>query len=444
MASTTDPQPAAMLAETPPLFNPNRLHGPIKGLNYLGNEVPTEISAMIWESLLDEGVRSSLAGLAMLSCTCRQLQQRVEPLLYQRGGKMIEEELRKKLKKELNQELIREGDDSDLAPILWGAKRGSLATVNKAIKYGADVDASYGLDTDLGLQSESAAPIHWAVVAGHNEVVESLLRAGASLGNGSFYQSAAARKIFYWHLLRLAVTASRGNAETVRQLLGMGVPVNSIEGTGNAALSIPIHQGRWKMASTLLELGAGFETGYPTYPAHKISKATFEHGPSYYYEKRSVIVMALLREPPTVQASGPDAVLQWRTEQEDFIRQLVTKRGLNPNHYFEGGGGTYATPLYHCMMGLSHCKPAMRKLAALLFELGADPEDQRDMAGDDRVWQAAQDPSFWWDQDEMANKGISKAYSSFCSERMGAYSSTRHLLAFIKVQNELDDREIQP
>ncbi|KAM7212698.1 hypothetical protein V8F06_011898 [Rhypophila decipiens] len=203
MASTTDPQPTAMLAETPPLFNPNRLHGPIKGLNYLGNEVPTEISAMIWESLLDEGVRSSLAGLAMLSCTCRQLQQRVEPLLYQRGGKMIEEELRKKRKKELNQELIREGgmvgvrmrlssgkklkpiEDSDLAPILWGAKRGSLATVNKAIKYGADVDASYGLDTDLGLQSESAAPIHWAVVAGHNEVVESLLRAGASLGNGS-------------------------------------------------------------------------------------------------------------------------------------------------------------------------------------------------------------------------------------------------------------------
>ncbi|KAM7196163.1 hypothetical protein V8F33_006275 [Rhypophila sp. PSN 637] len=203
MASTTDVQPAAMLAETPPLFNPNRLYGPVKGLDYLGNEVPTEISAMICEKLLDGGLRSGLGGLAMLSCTSRQLKQRVEPLLYQWGGKRIEEELKKKLKEELNQELIKRGGMAgvrmtlnwgekvkriktrDLAPILWGAKRGRLATVNNAIEYGADVDASYGLDLDLALPCETAAPIHWAVVAGHDEVVKSLLRAGASLDNGS-------------------------------------------------------------------------------------------------------------------------------------------------------------------------------------------------------------------------------------------------------------------
>ncbi|KAM7216377.1 hypothetical protein V8F06_008197 [Rhypophila decipiens] len=186
----------------------------------------------------------------------------------------------------------------EATPFLFAVSHGRRSTAESLLAKGTFRGPFIGL---RGLKAQSM-PIRWmrynctsfvavwlVAAAGQHSLIPAVWHRAHDLeilwdlqhpNQPSFYQSADARKIFHWHLLHLAITASRGNAETVRQLLGMGVPVNSIEGTGNAALSIPIHQGRWKMASTLLELGAGFETGYPTYPAHKISKATFEHGPS--------------------------------------------------------------------------------------------------------------------------------------------------------------------
>ncbi|KAM7187505.1 Ankyrin repeat-containing domain protein [Naviculisporaceae sp. PSN 640] len=191
----------------PPLSNPNRLLGPIKGLDYLTQEIPQEIIDQIGDILLAEADRAvANSSLASLSRTSRKLNTAFEARLYRHNI---------------------HGDDPRYSPLIWGITNSSMDVVKKAISYGEDVNAVHS-DTRL---NRKGSPIHYAAVAGDNAIIQYLIDHGARLDTGcrGFCHAGCDNKFTYyrvverdWYPLHLAMCHEK--LSTAELLMRNGVP----------------------------------------------------------------------------------------------------------------------------------------------------------------------------------------------------------------------------
>jgi ankyrin repeat protein len=246
--------------------------------------------------------------------------------------------------------LLEAGADANVAlrggetPLMTAARTGKLEAVKALLARGADVNAK--------LENGQTATM-WAAAEGHAAVVEALLAAGAEFKN--------AVDTGFTPLL-FAVRA--GHIEVVKVLVKAGVDINAVtqpKRTGNkllrrgaSALSLAIENGRFELASQLLDLGADpndMRSGYT--PLH---------------------ILSWIRKPDRGEDEGdPIPEDRGHMTSEQLIRKLVAK-GADVNAKLTGGpssGGRInrrgATPL---LLAADTADTAFMKL---LVELGADP-----------------------------------------------------------------------
>ncbi len=229
--------------------------------------------------------------------------------------------------------------------LMTAARTGRLGPVQALLARGASVDAR------LGPNGQTATM--WAAAEGHAAVVEALVAAGADF---------RATVDTGFNALLFAVRA--GHLDVVRALHRAGADLNAatqpvrtgrkLPPRGSTALTIAIENGRYALASLLLDLGsnaAEMRSGYS--PLHIIS---------------------WIRKPDRGEDEGdpiPDDGTLVTSEQ--VIRKLVAK-GADVNARLTGGpsgGGRIArkgcTPF---MLAADTADTAYMKL---LVELGADP-----------------------------------------------------------------------
>jgi ankyrin repeat protein len=246
--------------------------------------------------------------------------------------------------------LLEAGADANAAlrggetPLMTAARTGKLEAVKALLARGADVNAK--------LENGQTATM-WAAAEGHAPVVEALLAAGAEFKN--------AVDTGFTPLL-FAVRA--GHLDVVKVLVKAGVDINAVTqpkrtGTkllrrGASALSLAIENGRFELASQLLDLGADpndMRSGYT--PLH---------------------ILSWIRKPDRGEDEGdPIPEDRGHMTSEQLIRKLVAK-GADVNAKLTGGpagGGRInrkgATPL---LLAADTADTAYMKL---LVELGADP-----------------------------------------------------------------------
>ena len=229
--------------------------------------------------------------------------------------------------------------------LMTAARTGRLEPVRTLIARGAAVDAR------LGPNGQTATM--WAAAEGHAAVVEALIAAGADF-----------RASVDTGLNALLFAARAGHLEVVRVLHRAGADLNAatqptrtgrkLPPRGSTALTIAIENGRFALASLLLELGANaaeMRSGYS--PLHIIS---------------------WIRKPDRGEDEGdpiPDDGTLVTSEQ--VIRQLVAK-GADVNARLAGGpsgGGRIARK--GCTPFMLAADTADTAYLKLLIELGADP-----------------------------------------------------------------------
>lgn len=247
--------------------------------------------------------------------------------------------------------LLDAGADANLplrggeTPLMTAARTGRLPAVLALLARQADPNAKL---------PNGQTALMWAAAEGHAPVVTALLAAGADLhasvdlGLNAFLFAARA-----------------GHADTVRALVQAGADVNyatnpevaprrKLPPKGSTALSLALENGRWDLASLLLDLGADpneFRNGYT--PLH---------------------IITWIRKPAIGEDEGdPIPPENGRITSEQLIRRLVTK-GARVNTRLAGGptnGGRVnpkgATPF------LFAADTADTACLKLLVELGADP-----------------------------------------------------------------------
>ncbi len=230
-------------------------------------------------------------------------------------------------------------------PLMTAARTGKPEPVKLLLAAGADANAK--------LPSDQTA-IMWAAAEGHLAVVETLVAAGADFKG--------ALRTGFTPLL-FAVRA--GHNDVVRALLKAGVDVNAVTvpagrptakqpPRGSSALTVAIENGRFELASILLDLGADpndMRSGYT--PLH---------------------ILSWVRKPDRGEDEGdPIPEDPGNLTSEQLIRKLVAK-GADVNKQLTGG------PSDGGRVNRKGCTPFM--LAAdtadtpfmkLLIELGADP-----------------------------------------------------------------------
>lgn len=230
-------------------------------------------------------------------------------------------------------------------PLMTAARTGKLDAVKLLLAKGAAVDAK--------LENGQNA-VMWAAAEGHAAVVEALVGAGADF-----------RTPLATGFTPMLFAVRAGHAAVVRTLLKAGVDINAVTQpttTGNkllrrgaSALTLAIENGRFELASELLDLGANpndMRSGYT--PLH---------------------ILSWIRKPDIGEDEGnPVPQDSGRMTSEELIRKLVAK-GANVNAQLTGGpsgGGRVArkgcTPL---MLAADTADTPFMKL---LVELGADPK----------------------------------------------------------------------
>ncbi|MEO5959702.1 MAG: ankyrin repeat domain-containing protein [Opitutaceae bacterium] len=229
-------------------------------------------------------------------------------------------------------------------PLMTAARTGKIDALKLLLARGAAVDAK--------LENGQTAMM-WAAADGHTAVVETLLAAGADF-----------RAPLATGFTPLLFAIRAGHTDVVRALLKAGVDINAVTQptkTGNkllsrgaSALTVALENGRFELASLLLDLGADpndMRSGYT--PLH---------------------ILSWIRKPDRGEDEGnPIPEDPGHMTSEQFIRKLIAK-GANVNAQLTGGpsgGGRIArkgcTPF---MLAADTADTAFMKL---LVELGADP-----------------------------------------------------------------------
>jgi ankyrin repeat protein len=230
-------------------------------------------------------------------------------------------------------------------PLMTAARTGKLDVVKALLVRDVDVNAK--------LEGGQTA-LMWAAAEGHLGVVEALLAAKADFSTP--LATGFTPMLF-------AVRA--GHIEVVRAFLKAGVDINAVTNPaarpgnkqlrrGASALSLAIENGRYELASVLLDLGAD--------PNDMRSGYTALH------------ILSWIRKPDIGEDDGnPIPEDHGNMTSEQLIRKLVAK-GANVNAQLTGG------PSGGARVNRKGCTPLM--LAAetddtpfmkLLVELGADP-----------------------------------------------------------------------
>ena len=192
-------------------------------------------------------------------------------------------------------------------PLMTAARTGRIAVVRALLARGAEVNAKLpGGQTAL----------MWAAAEGHTAVVEALVAAKAEV---------AATVPTGLNALLFAVRA--GHLDTVRVLLKTGIDINAVTAPtktgkklpkrGNSALTLAVENGRFEVASVLLDLGADpndLRSGYA--PLH---------------------ILSWIRKPDIGEDEGdPIPEDHGNVTSEQLIRKLVAK-GADVNLRLAGG-----------------------------------------------------------------------------------------------------------
>ena len=229
-------------------------------------------------------------------------------------------------------------------PLMTAARTGRIAVVRALLARGAEVNAKLpGGQTAL----------MWAAAEGHTAVVEALVAAKAEV---------AATVPTGLNALLFAVRA--GHLDTVRVLLKTGIDINAVTAPtktgkklpkrGNSALTLAVENGRFEVASVLLDLGADpndLRSGYA--PLH---------------------ILSWIRKPDIGEDEGdPIPEDHGNVTSEQLSRKLVAK-GADVNLRLAGGpSGGGRINRKGCTPFMLAADTADTAFLKLLVELGADP-----------------------------------------------------------------------
>ncbi len=229
-------------------------------------------------------------------------------------------------------------------PLMTAARTGKLDAVKLLLARGAAVDAKL---------PDGQTAVMWSAAEGHAAVVETLIAAQADF-----------RTPLATGFTPMLFAVRAGHAEVVRALLKAGIDLNAPTQptrTGNkllrrgaTALTLAIENGRFELASALLDLGADpndLRSGYT--PLH---------------------ILSWIRKPDRGEDEGdPVPMDPGGMTSEQLVRKLVAK-GADVNTRLAGGpsgGGRIARK--GCTPFMMAADTADTGFMKLLLELGADP-----------------------------------------------------------------------
>lgn len=210
--------------------------------------------------------------------------------------------------------LLDAGADANLTirggetPLMTAARTGRLAPVKVLLTHGAKVDVTL---------EQGQTALMWAAADGHTAVVEALIAAGADI-----------RRQVDTGFTPMLFAVRAGHTEVVRALLKAGVDLNAASAPtirpgnkqprkGSSALTIAVENGRFELASMLLDQGAD--------PSDMRSGFTPLH------------ILSWVRKPDRGEDEGDPIPQDPRpTTSEQLIAKLIAK-GADVNARLAGG-----------------------------------------------------------------------------------------------------------
>ncbi|MBI2149756.1 MAG: ankyrin repeat domain-containing protein [Acidobacteria bacterium] len=141
-------------------------------------------------------------------------------------------------------------------PLMAASRSGSLPAVRLLLDRGVDVNSTDAFQRQTALM--------WASGEGHSDVVDALLKAGADPNLKAHITSLSERKNAdhpTGGFTALMWAARNGDEDTVRRLVKGGADLNLKNGDGASAAMVAIHNDRFDMAKTLIDLGSDVNDG---------------------------------------------------------------------------------------------------------------------------------------------------------------------------------------
>ncbi|CAM9188868.1 unnamed protein product [Scytosiphon promiscuus] len=291
-------------------------------------------------------------------------------------------------------------DDDRKTPLQLAASEGRVFAVKTLIKLGVDVEhrTSRALSFDYGPRCDDFAPMHFAALHGHVEVLRALARGGADVEPcGNFHlmtplhHAAAGNEVHAidfliragasvdggttdWSPLHLAVECN--HPEAIRALARHGADLHSTHEEGGTPLGEAVGHANVEAMNALLAFGADPNVTSDTDPV--LHTAARSSGP------RSADIVRILLE------HGADVNAIWDQEQalhEAVVEGTVEIIDLLVKHGADvDGHGSYLSPL-HVACYSSNCSAHCDKVSALLGHGAAI--DSRDDASDTALHMAA-------------------------------------------------------
>jgi uncharacterized protein len=136
-------------------------------------------------------------------------------------------------------------------PLMAASRSGSLPAVRALLARGVDVNATESFQQQTALM--------WASAEGHADVVEALIKAGASPNLKAHVSSLTERKNAdhpTGGFTALMWAARNGHEDAIRRLVQGGADMTIKNGDGASATMVAIYNDRFDIAKTLIDLGS--------------------------------------------------------------------------------------------------------------------------------------------------------------------------------------------